>query len=78
MSTCVNMVVFYLLYSAERVISDVAEDKVCCASPPPCTAAGLQLVACLRAAAGQTPQLCLTLCSLVHCVEVTSIPAGGR
>lgn len=66
-----------VLYSAERVLSDMAEDKACCASHLAVQLPDHQLVACLGAAPGQTHQVCQALCSLVSCVEVTSIPAGS-
>ena len=78
MSTNINVKFFCVLYSAERVVSDMAEDKACCASHLATQLPDHQLVACLRAAPGLTHQACLTLCSLVSCVEVTSIPAGSR
>lgn len=78
MSTCINVNFLCVLYSAERVVSDMAEDKVCCASHLTTQLPDHQLVAGLGAAPGQTHQVCLTLCSLVSCGEVTSIPAGSR
>lgn len=78
MSTYINVKFFCVLYSAERVASDMAEDKACRAFHLAAQLPDHQLVACLGPAPGQIHQVCLTLCSLVRCVKVSSIPAGSR
>lgn len=71
-STYINTKIYIILYSAERVVSEVAEDSMCWASLLSMQLPDHQLVASLGAAQGQTHQVCLTRCSPVRCAEVAS------